>query len=1192
MKLKLLTSSLVLLSTVVSAVPDRPVIDRTIHMAEGHVSGGDDRHWLNPYVPPLTTSADARIGLVHRPFQGVFFRLIKPEKINQPFVESPAGMEIMNSTEIYDPAYEGITNPSSDIPSRSNQGHMTICDPSGDFEELTGNTNESPYACGDTGADDCYDLAVITQLDNSQLASTHVHVRVANPKTVDANIVEITTGDTIAGGTAFSGGAFFEPTMTGDSNLMLSRTDSNSSPSLSDIVYFHGDNVDAFPTCDVRKFTRRENIGHAPYDETINTRYGFAMQPFETLDNQGNRYVLPDNARFGTYPWIDKKGSNITFTSFGQRLSRAGFPTRCPLEVEAEYNANCSASAELAKVNGRTLMGLWTKGKMVLLDNMINHMDHIEDVRETGHRDVLIYNPTNDINDGYKRVGDTRSRTIDVMPNGNVTNTSFFDSNEHRFNYHSNMRPVSPADVTWLMSTGRSTDEVTFDDYLNVNGFIVSHMVQALRFNAQYNVRDILANHIQNSATSLAWNKPNSARMTGNGARAEIIASGGFTGKGYWLDGTNIALEYNIPAQANNNAVLNSPWYYSIFIDSRNNSGERTLMTFPDGSEIRLRNSNNIVFVNAAGTAVHTVNTLTNIPQTGWAHLGFQLSPSNRTVETYVNGFKVDSFTHNQALFVMSAGTLYLGANGDNRATFTGWIDDFKVLAEDVNKEIACNLAKGTLARVANNNTWNNVANLHAAPLHNEISNVLGNGSNSDRFVCYHDYSDDYAAHLQNVPNGLVGIRDDIHFPEGPLFQNRPRPESRQNAFCLTCHTADGQGGLDLDALAFDGNTLAPVDPRRQPMQPDPVVYGNIPANWLGQGLPATSFVANTVNGYRIDELLLPVARSGAGNGGTDSGTDSGTDTGTDPAPETNNVLINSSFESGDTAWNTPGSASVINNNQADGDSAAFIDGAGSFTQNVTLLPNTEYTLTVSGKVGEIGQSFWIGVSNATEGGFITNMTFTGTEYVSQSFTFETTANANHSYQIWMWNNQGGQYYADSFVLTTTENTTEEPDSLPDTTPEPLPETTPDPVPEATGEPVELATADTFVAASSNWQADRIVRVYDDNMAVEARANSNGLGTDLVWQEYSFDTASHFEFSVSEDNAPSYQISAWKVQAWNDASADWVDMMPWQNAAVNGWTNYTPATSLSADRIRVLFEAATTQRVGLREFNVSGIVHE
>ncbi len=1106
MKIYIAALMLAVVPTVGIAAPERPIIDRSIHMAEGHVPGGANRHWLNPYVPPLTTSKDGRIGLTHRPYRGIFFRLLKPEKIQVPFLESPAGMEIMNHAEYLDEM-----RPSGEIPMRGNQVHMTLCDPSAEMAHdpalAPARENANPYMCGEGGNDDCYDLVVISMQANNHLGGTQVHVRVENPKTLDARIAEITVGETTVGPTNFGGASFFEPSITGDGHLMVSRTDNaqiswrhpdgGTRSVESDIVYYVNDNPDNFEACDVNQFTDRYPIGHAPFDETINNRYGFAMQPFEVVDHRGDRFILPDGYGFGTYPWIDKDGANITFTSIGGRLPNSGYQTRCPEEIRTLYGG-CTDGAENSPLNGRTLLGLWTRGKMVLLDNMINHMDHMENVRHSSHSDVLLYEP-NASDDGYKRVGDTRSREIDVMPNGNVPNSSFFDSNEHRFNMFSNMRPVSFADVTWLMSTGRSSDEVVFDDYLNANGFIVSHMVQQLRFNTQYHVKAALDGALQNSATSPYWNKPLLAEMTGEG-RVEIVANGGFTGKGYWMD-ENIGLSYDITAQPQN--VLGSPWYYGIFVDSRDNVGERVLITFPDASEIRLRGNSTIVFVNGAGNEVHSVDTVVAIPDTGWAHLAFQLSLGNTSIDTYVNGYKVETYNSSEALFVLSPGTLTLGDNGGSGASFRGWVDDFKVFAEVVNKEVACNHAKGSLAGVGVGASafWTNLAASYPSASHDEVSSVLsasGRGAHGS-YVCYHDYSYDYAAHLQNFPFGLESIRDAINFPEGPLLQDRPRPESRTNLFCLSCHTAEGRGGLDLDALAFQPGVNAPEDQRRQPLQPDPYVYGNIPANWLSPGLPSVARDSMRGNALNLDYLLLagssgatptpvptvaPTAEPTAAPTAspmpvptiaptavptpiprvTPTTTPSPAPTDT-IVPTPTSLMTNSDFEQGLAGWNAGGGAQLESMLVYSGNFAGFIAGSGGINQVLQLQANTEYEVSIRGRVGSAGQSYYIGATNNTTGSFIQNALINSTEYSLYSFTFTTSANTGDRYRIWMWNDDGGDYYVDDFIINAISTPTPAPTAAP--TPEPSPAPTPEPTSVPTAVPTPIPTPEPTVEPTS-----------------------------------------------------------------------------------------------------------------------------
>jgi hypothetical protein len=62
-----------------------------------------------------------------------------------------------------------------------------------------------------------------------------------------------------------------------------------------------------------------------------------------------------------------------------------------------------------------------------------------------------------------------------------------FDTIDNRMNYNPNMKPVSPHDVVWTLSSGVATDEFSFDDLLNNNAFIVSDMVAAFTADQRQN---------------------------------------------------------------------------------------------------------------------------------------------------------------------------------------------------------------------------------------------------------------------------------------------------------------------------------------------------------------------------------------------------------------------------------------------------------------------------------------------------------------------------------------------------------------------------------------------------------------------------------------------------------------------------------------------------------------------------------
>jgi len=172
-------------------------------------------------------------------------------------------------------------------------------------------------------------------------------------------------------------------------------------------------------------------------------------------------------------------------------------------------------------------------------------------------------------------------------------------------------------------------------------------------------------------------------------------------------------------------------------------------------------------------------------------------------------------------------------------AGFKGWIDDFKVIARKLDPETACNHAGGTLIGLPAGYTGEHThfANWFPASTHQAISNRLHNSGETAyaAYANHYDHGKDNGAHLGNLPAGTASLRDAIHFPEGPFYHNTPRPDSTQNQFCITCHSAPSanenthavafKNGLTMEALM-----LRPVnavqDLRRLPSQPPAVVTG------------------------------------------------------------------------------------------------------------------------------------------------------------------------------------------------------------------------------------------------------------------------------------------------------------------------------------------------------------------------------
>ena len=863
--------------------PQIPSIERSIHLS-------DHGEYERPYIPVYRTTHDGRLGMNFE--QGFRLYLNAPEKFGSNFHESPNGQSLLaNDTQPFfsDAKRIYLQDGAADY----QHSHVSFCEPTDAQGKHT-----NPYACGANNEQDCYKVVFMTmgytnpQQTQGRLYGNESIVHVSNPKTPDAKISHIDWGTVTPGSTIFNLKDFFEPTVTQDGNLMLARVNGSQfnwynkrtkqmvNGNSYNMVYLAAPQ-DPSRSCDVTQWKKVKPLGHAPYDPEINgtggeSSYGFALQPF--VDSLGN--VVPDETDLaGTYPWVDSKGDNIVFNAFSTPLG-SDFPVSCVENRGCDDN-NFSSSGDFPLL-GKTIVGLWTQGKMILMDNMVNHSDYLElSTEDRGHRNIDMYQAgtrADDTGTGLVRVSAGRDKRFsseieyripgDELP-GQSHNTTFVESIENKLNYWKHLKPVTPRDVVWHFSSGAASDEIAFDDYLNPDAFIVSSMVQAVVNNGndtfQYNGKSGLPVGVQNGAavhlnehnlpSNDHWRVPRYGRVT-NG-RIETVAQGGVHGKGLWIKTNNTYVTYAIPSQPK--AIHDADWYIGIFVDARfdNDTTARTLITFPDGSELQLVGRDQVRYWSTHFQ--HTIDLPQAIPDTGWAHLGIQMSNQNKTAALFFNGFTLDRYTRNSAFFTMESGNLYLGDNPNrNVPGFHGWIDEFKVIAQNVGTEVACNHANGSLMGFNSSSTlWNTIAQGYDQQFHNEISTELQNNGKPSyiKYACYHDYNGDYLAYVDNIPSGHFSVRDHLIFPEGPLIYNQPRPDSSNNAFCLSCHTSDGKQGLGLGALTYDANTMAMHDIRRQPTQPYPWVYGNIPANWLGEGVPSSHIVAT--NGISIDELLL-----------------------------------------------------------------------------------------------------------------------------------------------------------------------------------------------------------------------------------------------------------------------------------------------------------------------------------------------
>jgi len=903
--------------------PEVPAINRQSIALQGG-------NFTRPKITASRLTRDGRIGFAT--FTGIL-TLLKPEMINEPFIAADTPLLLTDSeVQIMTPevdidSEEFYWSRSGELQGSSSNG---ICDPDPQF--VPGGKKANPYSCGIDGKDDCYDLHVIrfevvesdktlsdlfgvgggrvlpqVETSKSRLASLPLHVRVENPKTAQARIVEAD----IIGEEKYSpmlSTQMYEMTVPLDGRLFMTRITGRALTWYNERTdsYVNGTYDGAYAAlpesaepCDVSAITDFKPLSHAPYDKDMK-RYKFAAYPFR--DPMGQ--PIADGAEMkGTYPWVSRDGSMMSLTTQAPLLfprfyldgdtDLERYPGRCldPEDIkfvseESEYEA-CFDEIR-ADVNGRaldqgfTFFGLWTQGKMVLADGMINESDFIlgRGRGDIEHSLLPLYEPgtgREGNESGDIEVGETRDMSAGPEIKGKGAfggNGTIMDTTANLLNFWPALNPVTTRDVVWTISSGRQTDELAFDDYLNPDAFIISNMVGAMDSHNHDEIEMTyydgwnqavldFANpvRVQNSATALpyVWKMPEFGEV--HFGRLEPTATGGVRGKGLWLDGDDIYLSYSIEKQPQ--TVRAKPWFINLFIDPRfdDDSGERSLIIFPDGSSLSIIGRSDFIYRDANHELVHSIGLAQPLDDIQWTQLAMQVSVGGKKVKFFLNGYLLDYWVANEPLFQFTQGELILGGkeSASGIQAYRGWIDEFKVIAQYTNPEVVCNHAMGTLVGLDEDyeGSLKAQAERYPASAHAMVSKTIkgyGRGTYAS-YACYHDYSDDYAAHLQNIPAEVSSVRESLLFPEGPLYHDSPRPDSLNNNFCLSCHHKNGQGGLSLNALDRRLGLLAKDDARRQPTQPPQKVDGNLPAYWL-PGSKGYDSIA-PAEGFSFDELVL-----------------------------------------------------------------------------------------------------------------------------------------------------------------------------------------------------------------------------------------------------------------------------------------------------------------------------------------------
>ena len=833
-----------------------------------------------PHIPPYRTTTDGRIAMQTKTrgpvdLGGFQFYLYEPKRLKTSFLSSGTGdpadtasMHLMASRDRFP------------VPSRSFVGanavgeviHSAIC-----------NDPKVPpvTACKANSQNDCHQFSVIAPLitaangqEQTELWGTKVEVEVENPKTAASKIVAVRTGTPVKGATWTQPGArvLLENTITRDGRLLVARVggirlqfkgeDGRIVSGSYNSIYSAID--PSLPACDPAGFSTPYPISHMPYDPLIKSTYGVGRFRWTYPDGT----VIPDGADLAaTYPWVSSDGQNIFLgTSDGskslQGTDRSRYETRCLDGVSCDLGVNEGGNETRAV----SVIGSWTQGRLVLLDNMINNTDYDVGPRPSGQRIVKLFDGNDSkswvrIGSGSGNISDGSLETI----RGASGNINFIDSIENKFNHDKNMKLNVPRDVAWLVSNGTATDVVAFDDWVDPFYLISSEMVQSKTgAGMAENYR-----RVQNAASGL-YKTPAYGEIIGNG-EVERVALGGVQGKGLFLRPSS-GLAYSIPSEQRR-LLQNAVWFVGLSIDPRmrNDLNYRRLLGFPDGSAIDIRGLHSLSFVTPAGKRFD-VSLNAPLPFAAYSHLGFRVHQNGMRVEVFRDGMLVQDWRNpspaSDQLLRIQPGLLSVGqvtSASNPGAGFHGWIDNFKVVgeAQNMTDEQMCNQSLGSIVALdrtlATDSPLLKKAQTVPSLFHDRIRRASLRADSY--FLCYDsNKNQDGWVDLNVLPAGVVSLRHALLFPEGKsMVFNRPRPDSSNNQFCVSCHTDDGSGrrppSLLLNALTPQTSVLKALDPRRQPLEPPSKVFGHLPAgNWAP--FPPTNELA-PADGKLIDEYLV-----------------------------------------------------------------------------------------------------------------------------------------------------------------------------------------------------------------------------------------------------------------------------------------------------------------------------------------------
>ncbi len=864
-----------------------------------------------PHLPPFRTTIDGRIGIrVNNPPQINFF-LVSPESLQKPLMLADPG--VRGVIEQFDIKIRDILSGAGISALRA----KTIC------EKKPSNPSSVD------GGKDQYEFSVIgsANLGNNQFSiiSLDFIAKITQPKTANAKFDSITyVANSLVSQPLDNSvweSSYVEPNITNDGQLMLIKMSARSSKwswqtdnsptrdfEVGSRPTLYSYNANPTKPCDVKAWTRFDPISHAFHDSRINKKYGFAQ--YQLRDSEGNLIDDGEQIAGSQYPWLSQNGSMLIMEVGGEMAhyedSSQSIITRYPVSCgDPNSRDNCSlgqnADADdesssnekyirryerYQNVNrGVVAVGLWTHGKMVELDNLINYMDYGPNNLDKQHLTIQIYRPNTGNGDS---VVNTQGKVL-IAHNKqgsykipfSVDEGAQIGSIENRFNHLPNMNTITPRDIVWQVSKGNGvTAEVVFDDYIDPNVLIYAPMNTSFE-NDKYKSIDPAREmqgynngfkrtgltkgagfvdpiHFQNAATADITVKhaddtldPDFFEVPKFGVaqgpmRIEPVALGGIRGKGAWLEGTNNAgIRFTIPSQTN--SIEAESWYYGIFIDPRQGNSRR-ILTLPNGAGVVVNpNRNRIRFKSNSNQTLRTIRLPNNsLRLNEWSHIGLKVE--RNLVRLYFNGNLINNWNvrNNNPFYLRDTdlpGDVVIGVIGNN--SYRGWVDDFKMIrmTDSTSAEMMCEHARGTL--VSLDDSYTGPLTKHAVSadttgftlIDNELTSNGYTDLKNNRYACYVDYQSIVGANMAEIPANTKSLRQALLQPL-KITLGSPRPDERTNGFCTSCHIKGHPETLNIeDALSLKSNVMSEADPRRQPSQPPVTIYGAKSTLLFGTGV-------------------------------------------------------------------------------------------------------------------------------------------------------------------------------------------------------------------------------------------------------------------------------------------------------------------------------------------------------------------